>query len=65
MNCWTNCWDSLEREKARLLTADRFRSSRTRFMSSVSFVASSGETTGAGWRPSGFLPWVIVSCWSV
>jgi hypothetical protein len=54
VNFWTSSWDSLEREKARLLTAARLRSFRTRVISSSSLEASSGVTTGFGERPSFF-----------
>jgi len=54
VNFWTSSWDSLEMEKARLLTAARLRSLRTWMMSSSSFEASSGVTIGFGERLSLF-----------
>jgi hypothetical protein len=50
VNFWTSSWDSLETEKARLLTAARLRSLRTRVMSSSSESASSGGTSVVGER---------------
>jgi hypothetical protein len=59
VNFWTSSWDSLEREKARLFTAARFRSLRIRVMSSSSLEASSGVTTGLGERPSLFCEFLV------
>lgn len=47
VNFWTSSWDSLEREKARLFTAERLSSSRMRLMSSSSLDASFGVTTAS------------------
>lgn len=57
VNFWTRSWDSLEKEKALLLTAARLRSSRMRFISSVSEAASVGVTTFS--LGESFLSWVI------
>lgn len=48
---WTSFWDSVEREKALLLWAERERSSRMREMSSSSERASVGGTSEEGLRP--------------
>jgi hypothetical protein len=50
VNFWTSSWDSLEKEKARLLTAARLRSLRTRVISSSSEAASPGGTSAVGER---------------
>jgi hypothetical protein len=50
VNFWTSSWDSLEMEKARLLTAARLRSLRTRVMSSSSEPASTGGMSVTGER---------------
>jgi hypothetical protein len=50
VNFWSSSWDSLEMEKARLLTAARLRSLRTRVMSSSSEAASAGGTSVVGER---------------
>lgn len=53
MNFWRICCDSSEIEKARLLMAERLRSSRTRLMSFSSEAASLGVTTvESALRPS-------------
>lgn len=54
MNCFTRFCDSAEREKARLLVAERFRFSRILEMSSFSSSASGSGTFFFGSRPSLF-----------